>query len=115
MERCQRTAVHVEPGQLPQNVVRRGIDGRVNVIDETGHPLQPFRCHHHGRRPVAGFEGTADDELALGDEEPVRRLELRPQRDVGQVAVVREPFVIRGRDLGDAQSWRSGCSRVIFA
>src|SRR4029079_15806020 len=50
-------------------------------------------------RREAGLGGTAYDLLALGQEEPVLGLEVRPELYVAQVAVVGEPLGLRIGDL----------------
>jgi hypothetical protein len=95
VEGGQRTPMHVEPGQLLEDVVRRGVHRRLDRVHERRHALQPLRRHDHRPRPVSRGECAADDLLALGDEHAVRRLDARAERDVGEVAVVRQPVVVR--------------------
>ena len=61
--------------------------------------LVPVRAHQHRPHPVARPQGPSDHQLALGDEDAVLRLDRHPQRDIGEVLVVRQQRVSRVGDL----------------
>ena len=61
--------------------------------EHVGQPVQPARRHQERPGRVAGLDRPAYDLLALGQEQPVLRLEVRPELDVAQVAVVGQPWV----------------------
>jgi hypothetical protein len=105
VERGEHTPVHVEAGQLAQQVLVGGVDRAVTT--QPVDLVHPLGVDQDRPGPVAARERPAQHELTFGDEQPVRRLEPRPQLDIGECPVIGEPFVVRVSDdldhVGDSR------------
>ena len=105
VHRRQRAAVQVETRDRLDDLRRPDVHGYVPVLpcdlsEQIGQLGQPPLGHQERPRPMTRLE-RADDHLAgLGHVQPAGRLQAPAQRDVGQVQVVGEAFVV---GVGHAQ------------
>jgi hypothetical protein len=97
-------AVHVETGGPVEHVGVAAYTGRRRPGRRAGRPVWR-RPGTTG--PVAGAQRPPQDQLALGDEQPVRRLPPGTQLEIGERPVVAEAFVVRVGDQVD-RARRSG-------
>ena len=101
----QRASVHVEAGHLLGECLGHDEARRVGVREHVGQPVQPAWCHHERPGHEAGLDGPSYHLLALGQEQPVLGLEVRPELDVAEVPVVGQPWV---GGIGDLDQGRHG-------
>src|SRR4029079_11968456 len=88
------------PGALRGKRVGDDVARSLAAVEHVGEAVQPAWCHQEGPGRETRLDGPADDLLPLGQEQAGLGLEMRPELDVAQVAVVGEARVVRVGDLG---------------
>jgi hypothetical protein len=85
--------VHPVTGDLFGDLVRDDVHGAGAGVGHVGQARQLVPGDQHRPDPVASADRAPDHLVALGNEQPVRRLHARAQPHIGEPGIVRQPRV----------------------
>jgi hypothetical protein len=96
--------MHREARGPLRDIVVDHVDGRIPPVEYPLDLAEPFLGRHDRTRLVPGAERAGEDLAGFRHVEPALGLELAAQRDIREIAVIRQPVIVCGGDAFEMHS-----------